>query len=627
MRSDILKTIGESKDIDNIIILTYNIDLMFVQSMLLPKLKKIGHPNLLIFADINRATETFQTQHQWVQGIGTRYRLIPVPMDKHGSFHPKAILLTSEEQAMLIVGSGNLSFAGWRENGETWIKYQTEEITEKPAFSAFHQYLDRIVESIPLNKSITSAIEKAFSGKWEEQLPSSDIIIGRMQDETTLVDQMFESMDILGLERVTICTPFFDPEGDAIKEIFARTRKCSMRVLVQNKRTNLSREAADKLPKEISVLPVEYIREEGEHRSFLHSKFYAFEKSDTVELFVGSANCSRAALMSSGNMGNAELLTRIALSKEEYERLFLSELDFIDSELELLSASEIADVQQDEARLKIIAIRQSGSELRIAFTLPDSYSISSCFINDQKNDFSMIDKANLSTKVTFNPHRVYIEAINQDSVLQSPVFWVDDEIELQISAKDRKLANTIDAKIKYGEWNIAGWIEIMRLIHSNLDYESSLQNRKLPSSMTNDENGHKKFKYDDIFSDDFHLLAKHEHINLHSEKERLHGFQQMLLSWFGVGWKSDFYSDDPENEDTDNDDLDDNDDKPEKIKLPKKRRQAVKKEDKQRALRVARRIVKKLTSPDFIESRPASLLGIDLSIIGTLLCSGLCEGW
>lgn len=137
MRNDILKTIGDLKEVDNIIILTYNIDLMFVQSMLLPRLKKIGHPNLLIFADINRATETFQTQHQWVQGIGTRYRLVPVPMIKHGSFHPKAILLTSEERATLLVGSGNLSFAGWRENGETWIKYQTEEMSEQPVFQHF----------------------------------------------------------------------------------------------------------------------------------------------------------------------------------------------------------------------------------------------------------------------------------------------------------------------------------------------------------------------------------------------------------------------------------------------------------------------------------------------------------
>ena len=628
MRSDIIKTIVDLKEIDNIIILTYNIDLMFLQSMLLPKLKKCGHPNLLIFADINRATETFQSQHQWVQGIGSRYRLVPVSMEQHGSFHPKAILLTSEEQATLLVGSGNLSFAGWRENGEIWIKYHTEDVSEKPAFSAFHQYLGRIIDTIPLNKSITAAVEKAYSGKWSENLPSPDILIGRMKNQSPLIDRIFENINLTDLERVTICTPFFDSGGEAIRDIFSRASEPPMRILVQNQKTNLTHHAIHDLPKIISILPVDYINHDSDHHSFLHSKFYAFEKKDVVDIYTGSANCSRAALKTSGKTGNAELLTKITLTKDEYDELFLRELEFLDTELDLSGEPDQEENEKAVNSIKILAVRQSGGQVRIAYSLPESYMISACYINNKKHEFSNIDETHISVKVTFNPHRVFIEASHEDQTLRSPVCWVDDEIELQISARDRKLANTIDTRIKYGEWNIGGWIEIMRLIHSNLDYESSLHNSRLQSPEKNDDNAQKRFKYDDIFSDDFNLLTKHNHIHIISEHKRLQGFQQMLLSWFGVGWKSDFYDEKPDNDnDDDNDNPDENGDKPEKIKSISQSHKPLKKEDKKRALRVASRIVKKLTDPKFIESRPPSLLGIDLSIIGTLLCSGLCEGW
>ena len=197
MRNDILNTITQIKEIDNIIILTYNIDLMFVQSMLLPRLNKVGHPNLLIFADINRATETFQSQHQWVQGIGSRYRLVPVSMHKHGSFHPKAILLSSDKQATLLVGSGNLSFGGWRENGETWVKYQTGEAVERPAFASFIQYVDQITDSIPLNQGIVSAVKNTYTGNWVTELPSPGLLWGRMQDNTNFIEKILLSSQSL----------------------------------------------------------------------------------------------------------------------------------------------------------------------------------------------------------------------------------------------------------------------------------------------------------------------------------------------------------------------------------------------------------------------------------------------
>jgi len=630
MRNDVLKLITESKDINDVIILTYNVDLMFIQSMLLPKLKNCGHPNLLIFSDINRATESFQSQHKWVQGIGSRYRLVPVSLVKNGSFHPKAILLSSEEKATLLIGSGNLSFAGWRENGETWIGYDSDTPIEKAVFSAFHDYLKELIQLIPLNASIAESIKNIYANKWASDLPQSNILLGRIQSGPRLIEKMFGNIDLVGLQRITICTPFFDSDGEMVRDIYKRSGHIPTRVLVQNKKTNLTYQSAQKMPKEINVLPVEFFHEDTERHSFLHSKFYAFEKKNTVEVFIGSANCSRAALKASGENGNAELLTKITLTKDEYKNLLVNELEFVDSELVLPNEDEQEDEILSESSIKILAARQSGSKIRIAYRLPASFKLVACYINDEKHHFKIIDKGQISVTVSFNPYKVYIEAANKDVTVQSPICWVDDEIELQITSRDRKLANTIDARIKYGEWSISGWIEIMRLIHSNLDYESNLQSRKyINTSNKEDSNEKKKFKYDDIFSNDFDVSAKHYSVNAKSEYERLQGFQQMLLSWFGVGWKSDFYNENTEEQEEDDSDKNQNGigGKPKK-RVPKtKKSHVVKKEDKDRALRVAKRIIAKITSPEFLGSRPPRLLGIDLSIVGTLLCSGLSEKW
>jgi HKD family nuclease len=629
MRSDIIKIISNISEIRDIIILTYNVDLMFIQSMLLPKLKNCGHPNLMIFSDYRRATETYQSQHEWVQGIGSRYRLVPVSLAKNGSFHPKAVLLSSEEKATLLVGSGNLSFAGWRENGETWIRYDSDNPGETPVFSAFRDYLNELTQLIPLNSSITGSVKKIYSNEWALNLPEADVLFGRIQDGPPLIDKMFNNLDLAGLERITICTPFFDPEGEMVREIFQRSGRISTRVLVQNKKTNLTHESAKRMPEQVSILPIEFSHEDADRHSFLHSKFYAFEKNNTVDVFLGSANCSRAALKASGDNGNAELLTKVTLTKDDYENLLINELQFVDCKLVLPKKAELESESPGESTIKILAARQSGSEIRIAYSLSEPYKLAACYINDQEHNFNVIYKKQIAVPVSCRPYNVYITAIHKDMIVQSPMFWVDDEIELQITSRDRKLANTIDTRIKYGQWSISGWIEIMRLIHTNLDYESNLQYRKNMHA-PGQENGsnNKKFKYEDIFSDSFEVSAKQYGFDSTSEHHRLQGFQQTLLSWFGVGWKSDFYSDDPE-DDGEGEEGEDQNEKGRKQPKPisQIKKSYVSTEDKDRALRVAWRIVDKITSDKFLESRPPALLGIDLSIIGTLLCSGLSEKW
>src|SRR6266700_3257545 len=116
MRHDILRSIRESKDITCAIILTHNIDFAFIQAIVLPALRKCGSPAVTVFADATCSKQSYEIQHRILSGLGSRYRVVAVPMLSGFRFHPKAVLLSSPEQATLFIGSGNLTFGGWREN-------------------------------------------------------------------------------------------------------------------------------------------------------------------------------------------------------------------------------------------------------------------------------------------------------------------------------------------------------------------------------------------------------------------------------------------------------------------------------------------------------------------------------
>ena len=121
MRQNLLDWMGTAiTDVTSAIILTHNIDFLFLQSVVLPRLRRLGYPKLIVFADAMCASASFQQQHQLLSGIGRECRVVAVDMGAGRRFHPKAFFLASPTHAALAVGSGNLTHGGWSANHEIW---------------------------------------------------------------------------------------------------------------------------------------------------------------------------------------------------------------------------------------------------------------------------------------------------------------------------------------------------------------------------------------------------------------------------------------------------------------------------------------------------------------------------
>jgi hypothetical protein len=106
------------------------------------------------------------------------------------------------------------------------------------------------------------------------------------------------------VQSVTLLAPYFDDRGEALGEI-ARRFNVPVSVLLQPDRVGLWTEAAKRLPAQVKLKSAQ---DSDERPAFIHAKMLALHRGEDVLLAVGSANCSRAALLSNLDEGNAELM-------------------------------------------------------------------------------------------------------------------------------------------------------------------------------------------------------------------------------------------------------------------------------------------------------------------------------
>ncbi|MCY4107539.1 MAG: hypothetical protein OXG11_00745 [Chloroflexi bacterium] len=171
MRSDVLDVISSARNVTNAVVLTHNIDFVFVQTVVLSAFRRCGHPMITVFADSGCAAETFAHQKAVLTDLGSRYRVVPVAMGMGFRFHPKAVLLTGAEKGTLLVGSGNLTFGGWRDNGEIWTLFESETDGSGP-FRAFRSYLGEVIKRVVLPEAVEREVEEAFdSGTMSRRRP------------------------------------------------------------------------------------------------------------------------------------------------------------------------------------------------------------------------------------------------------------------------------------------------------------------------------------------------------------------------------------------------------------------------------------------------------------------------
>jgi hypothetical protein len=500
MRRSILDWVsGTMSDATCAIILTHNIDFLFLQSILQPRLRKIGHPKLTVFADAECAVGSYQQQEQFLSGLGRDYRVVPVDMGVGRRFHPKALLLAGPTKATLAVGSGNLTHGGWSANQEIWATFETDQ-GDAAYIAGFRNYLETVQTLTGNDGLVGQEISDAFDPNvnvWVSELPEPQGLIGAPNDQSIL-ERLIE---LIGddIQAATICAPYFDPDGAALTEI-AKRINVPIRTLVQKGRVGLSSDAAAGLPDNVDMVSID-----TDPPRFIHAKLYAFDRGAVTSLVSGSANISRAALLSTEAWGNAELVALQEVGNEQTDEIF-AELIVQDEPPVFPAAPPSDEWEIPTTPVRILKVRFYEGLLSIKFKV-DGIPIALSLLTDDGNrkDLSeWSDDGQVSVSCPRCPRSVRLGCKFDDGreELSAPL-WVNDEASLGKPVPERRLTAKLIESMEAGSLSAGGMVEILLLLNQHLRYPVSQAQRTNQNTTVQDTTGGRSYGVDEVFAEGF----------------------------------------------------------------------------------------------------------------------------
>ena len=458
MRADLLETVSSAKEVTNAVILTHNIDFVFLQTVVLSAFRRCGHPTVTVFADSGCAAESFAHQKGVLTGLGVRYRVVPIEMDPGFRFHPKAVLLSGERAATLLVGSGNLTFGGWRENGEIWTRFESKSDGATP-FVAFKDYLADVIGRVALPEAVEAEIEEAFDPKSKSWMatedPSANMLVGRVGSGPALLERMLDACGDDPIDELLVCAPYFDDNGIALRELVAKVRANRTTVFCQAGRSTLQERAWTPTAGRARIQRIDFTRpvSGGEERSaFVHSKFYGLRRQNEVVVLSGSANCSRAALTAVGRAGNAELMAVRVMAPQVFEDELLGELKLLSEPIVLPDGpSNDVDERSRATAVRVLAARFEAGCLLIGYSPPTAI-LTECLVDGVAVNFLSVKAGVASVSCAAEPKLVMVRARVAGKLVASSPAWVDHERHLRATSRGRSLADTFRARVQPGLW-------------------------------------------------------------------------------------------------------------------------------------------------------------------------------
>ena len=481
------------------IVLTHNIDFLFVESVVIPRLRTIGSPQFTIFADAGCAASSFQTQEALVSKLGSRYRVVSIDLGQARRFHPKALFLAGTDAASLAVGSGNTTYGGWSGNKEVWTDFSVPG-DGGAQIASFREYLATILSYVPDPAAIRAEVLGLYStpeNDWVHALPEP-AGLAWTPSATPMLDQIVGQIGGQ-VATIDVLSPYFDPDGAALSRI-AELGAAEVRVMLQPKRAGISQDIVAALPDRIRLQGIEPAAEEARHK-FIHAKAYAFETGTGFFVAAGSANCSRAALMADASWGNAELMAISSLTVEEIDD-FWSGYALTDSPPELPEKHPSEDWTFERSDLRILAARKDGSALTVYFKAEADFaglsiqtqsdlSVKAHAISEDRADFDLVEQASSVTLV----------GVTRDGrTLTSLPCWIDDERFLRMAPAERVLRDKLEEAAARGSLLGRDFLQILELFELHVQRDTAHVGRGGKSGSEGDAPAY--------FSESRHLRAR-----------------------------------------------------------------------------------------------------------------------
>ena len=540
-----------------------------------------------------------------------------------------------EQQGTLLVGSGNLTFGGWRENGEIWMRFDSEVDGTGP-FHALRRFLETVLTRVAIQDAVAREVEEAFdpsSKAWlSMETTAEEALIGRAGSGPALLGKLLAVTGDEPVEDLYVCSPYFDHDGVALRDFVTGVGARRAFVLCQAGRTALHQRAWEPNAATATLQKIDFkhLGFGGRERSaFVHAKFYGFRRPDSVVLLAGSANCSRAALTMQGNGGNAELMAVQVLTPQAFKEEYLDELHVSSEPVALPQEPPVENEEEvPVAALRVLGARFEAGCLLVGFA-PSHASVTKCLVDGQAVPFAAPENGVLSVSCGFDPKIVVIRAWMDSELIDSEPAWVDLERQLRATAHGRLLADSFRARVQAGEWSPEGWAEVLDVFCRHLAYMPVIRlGIASPRPGRNGSSDALEFTAADVFDPDYRapIIDRLWLRTRISGDGQVHSLQQLLLRWFGIEARD--VEEDPEVYDDNNDpDGDEVVDRPEHLQLAPPSDGTPTDRSARRIAKIVDQLEATMTNPEFVSKRDPDYLATDLKVASALLSVGLGMGW
>lgn len=416
---------------------TYALSLSYFESEVLRPLLRVGCDDIWLIADAEGYRASLLERRS--MRVGQEYRLIPAALP-NGLLHAKSIYLCNDDEDVLLVGSGNVTFGGHGKNAEVF-----EALVPAGAASAFVDFADYL-ESFGSRPDIQlgrrewiddfAARARRAAARGHSDQPAVRLVHSL---DSTVVAQLRERLTAIGAcSRAVIMSPYHDQDGKAVLALLQSIDAAEGAVSVTGKTTPFPFALAKKWDH-----PVHPARMADPERRFVHAKWYEFEFPDRRMLLTGSINATRKALTTTDNVELGVL--RILPVKPPPIAWKRADLPVFEPQSHFPSGLGMQEIvyaafdRTDAERLhgQLISRQEAAGEWQLRLVQADGESFSGAVALNDQGEFSMCDPA--------------IEILSSFAAVQVLLLrdgreargWVHNEMLLSVGARRRLTAGAM----------------------------------------------------------------------------------------------------------------------------------------------------------------------------------------
>ena len=303
---------------EHVIFGTFRFDPIFFEEKILPIIKSKDARNVVVLID--RAE--YQSSFENMTKAGQEYYVDYCYANK--KFHPKFMLAIWDTGIKLVMGSSNLTKAGWFSNAElvVSIEYNTSKKDDESIqiLSEFGKFLALILEKkytlggvqknyIPSEKH-RDKIQEILK-ELTEKLPTTNknnknsFLIHNL--EKPILDQVKEIIGPVKIKHAKILAPFFNEEGSVV-DYLVKNGCNEFDIFVQPDHVEkFPKEIIKKLIKQGKKISIHSIKFQGDEERYFHAKALILNTDADSYCLYGSANPTYSGMCSLPTSGNLEL--------------------------------------------------------------------------------------------------------------------------------------------------------------------------------------------------------------------------------------------------------------------------------------------------------------------------------